>query len=306
MNQHICPVCTITDQFSFDVEGVGSFLQCNSCGFIFAPETPSEDAVLYDENFGANNIHPTYRKTAKGYIIKNRRKLTAFLNRFEKFRQTENILDVGCSAAFFMHLAQEKGWKANGVEIAPWAAEFSRKELGVNVFNGMLADAKFPDNTFDVVFSSHVLEHIIDPYTLIIEMRRVLRPGGLHVSVLPSQFSSPSWRIGHRFIGDPPPKHTSFFDSDSFAKLIRRCGLEVQSCSYNVELMRLYEMTLSRQQLKDRWQAKVAANSNGNGEPASGGMKPLLVGALKNAMNLLGNAIGMGDEIICFATKPLS
>jgi hypothetical protein len=35
--------------------------------------------VLYDENFGAANIHPTYRKTASGYVIKNRVKLTGLL-----------------------------------------------------------------------------------------------------------------------------------------------------------------------------------------------------------------------------------
>jgi SAM-dependent methyltransferase len=306
MTTHTCPVCTAATSVSFTVERIGRFQQCDSCGFIFAPETPSEDAALYDENFGATNINPTYRKTATGYVIRNREKLTRLLNHFEQYRRTGRILDVGCSAAFFMHLAQEQGWKACGVEIAPWAAEFSRKELGVDVFNGMLADAKFPDNTFDVVFSSHVLEHVSDPFTLISEMRRVLRPGGLHMSMLPSQFASPSWRIWRRFIGDPPPRHTSFFDAQNFSRLVRRCGLEVRSCAYNVELMRLYELTLSKQQLKERWQVTVAAaNGIGGGSAAAGSsLKPALIRAAKKLVNLAGNAIGLGDEIICFATKP--
>lgn len=303
---YACPVCQASPCPAFEVPEVGAFRRCENCGFIFAPEIHSEDAVLYDENFGANNIHPTYRKSANGYVIKNRAKLSGLLDKFEPWRKTGRILDVGCSAAFFMHLAQQRGWKANGVEIAPWAAEFSNKELGVETHCGMLEGAAFPDNTFDVAFSSHVLEHISDPYVLISEMRRVLRPGGLHVSVLPSQFASPSWKFAQRFIGDPPPKHTSFFNTSSFARLIERCGLKVISCRYNVELMRLYELTLSREQLRQRWQEKVKANTTGGGggEEKASSFRDSLISLAKKTVNVAGNALGYGDEIVCFAVKP--
>ncbi len=303
-NHTPCPVCSSASISRFQVPEVGAFQHCDDCGFIFAPEVESEDASLYDESFGTGNIHPTYRKTPEGYAIKNRLKLSKLLDQFEPYRQTGRILDIGCSAAFFMHLAQQRGWKANGVEIAPWAAKFSNEELGVEVYNGMLEDAAFADGTFDVVFSSHVLEHIRDPKSLLSEMCRVLRPGGLHVSVLPSQFASPSWRLRSRFVGDPPPKHTSFFDTSTFAQVIRSCGMEVLSCRYNVELMRLYELTLSKDQLKDRWQSKVAANS-ASGTPArESGWKPQAIAAFKQIANALGNALQIGDEIVCFARKP--
>ena len=70
--------------------------------------------------------------------------------------------------------------------------------------------------------------------------------------------------------------------------------------------MRLYELTLSKQQLKERWQVTVAAaNGIGGGSAAAGSsLKPALIRAAKKLVNLAGNAIGLGDEIICFATKP--
>jgi ubiquinone/menaquinone biosynthesis C-methylase UbiE len=102
-------------------------------------------------------------------------------------------------------VAKERGWQPQGAEIAKWAADFSQNELGINVFNGMLQDAKFPDCHFDVVLSSHVMEHIGQPLWLLKEMARVLRPGGAHLTVVPTQFASPSWRLSRRFIGDPPP-----------------------------------------------------------------------------------------------------
>ncbi|MEZ5384363.1 MAG: class I SAM-dependent methyltransferase [Prosthecobacter sp.] len=297
-----CPVCSSSVSAGFSVESVGTFHQCQKCGFVFVPETKSEDASLYDENFGATNIHPTYRKTANGYTIKNDEKLMALIKKFQPWHKTGRILDVGCSAAFFMHLAQKHGWRADGVEIAPWAAEFSNRELGVRVFNGTLDQAKFPEDTFDVVFSSHVLEHIGKPKELLLEMRRVLRSGGLHVSVVPTQFASPSWRLSKRFIGDPPPKHVSFFDKQSFTRLVQDSGLEVVSAEYNVELTRLYELTLDREAMKKRWQDKLTvARQNAPARPSRvPGWTKLLA---KKGVNFIGNALNVGDELICLAVK---
>lgn len=50
---------------------------------------------------------------------------------------------------------------------------------------------KFPDSSFDVIYSSHVLEHIPNQKQIHSEMRRVLRPGGICVHAVPSG----AWRI---------------------------------------------------------------------------------------------------------------
>jgi SAM-dependent methyltransferase len=49
----------------------------------------------------------------------------------------------------------------------------------------------FPDGSFDVVFSSNVLEHVRDLGQLEAEIKRVLRPGGICVHVLPTHV----WRF---------------------------------------------------------------------------------------------------------------
>jgi SAM-dependent methyltransferase len=49
----------------------------------------------------------------------------------------------------------------------------------------------FADESFDVAFSSNVLEHVFDLDTLIEELHRVLRPGGVAVHVMPT----PTWRV---------------------------------------------------------------------------------------------------------------
>ena len=41
-----------------------------------------------------------------------------------------------------------------------------------------LTDIQYPDHSFDVIFCSHVLEHIEDDGKAMSEMYRILGPGG--------------------------------------------------------------------------------------------------------------------------------
>lgn len=45
----------------------------------------------------------------------------------------------------------------------------------------------FEENTFDMVYSSHVLEHIPDQMKALAEIYRVLKPGGFHFCVVPTR-----------------------------------------------------------------------------------------------------------------------
>ncbi len=277
-------------------------LRCGGCRFIFAPEIESEDSKLYDSHFGDTNVHPTYEKRGGKYVVRNRERMEALLARLEPFRQTGRILDVGCSAAFFMSVAKEKGWLPQGAEIAKWAADFSREELGIDVFNGPLQDAKLPADRFDVVFSSHVMEHIGQPLGLLTEMARVLRPGGAHVTVVPTQFASPSWRLARRFVGDPPPIHASFYTRETYAAFLKKAGLRVESIRYNVELTRLRELLLSEEESLKRWRAEKKNIVQQSAPPVVA--RTGWIAVAKSLINGAGNVLGMGDELMAIAVKP--
>lgn len=298
-----CPLCGQTGHDRLEIADAPGVLRCRCCGFFFAPEIHSEDASLYDSSFGATNVHPTYEKRGGRYVVRNRARLEKLLDLVEPFRKTGRILDVGCSAAFFLLVAKERGWQPQGAEIAKWAAEFSRNELGIDVFNGMLQDAKFPDGHFDAVFSSHVMEHIGQPLGLLKEMARVLRPGGAHLTVVPTQFASPSWRLAQRFIGDPPPIHASFYNRETYAGFLKQAGLRVRAIRYNVELTRLRDLLRSQQENARRWQEEKTAVVNGS-SPAAASGRPFWINLAKSAVNACGNFLDMGDEIIALAVKP--
>lgn len=52
------------------------------------------------------------------------------------------------------------------------------------VFNLNLVPYPFEDNSFDEVKAFHVLEHLSDPFTVMKELHRIVKPGGLvHIKV---------------------------------------------------------------------------------------------------------------------------
>jgi SAM-dependent methyltransferase len=95
---------------------------------------------------------------------------------------TGKLLDVGCGQMPFRHLLPP-GADYTGIDI-PDAAEFGmQKHADVVEFDGTMIP--FPDNHFDAILCTEVLEHAMQPEALIAEMHRVLRGGGSLVLTVP-------------------------------------------------------------------------------------------------------------------------
>jgi ubiquinone/menaquinone biosynthesis C-methylase UbiE len=105
-----------------------------------------------------------------------------------------------------------------------------------------ITDIQYPDNSFDVVFASHVLEHIPDDVQAMRELCRVLRPDGWAV------LQVPMW--GPRTKEDPtvtdPAERAKLFGQDDHVRMyghdgeyerrLRRAGFDVTVERVTVEL----------------------------------------------------------------------
>lgn len=73
-----------------------------------------------------------------------------------------------------------------------------RREGGVR--NENLECLTFPDDSFDLVITSEVLEHVADLDRAMAEIRRVLKPGGLHVFTVPVDQAQPRTVVRARLV----------------------------------------------------------------------------------------------------------
>lgn len=105
------------------------------------------------------------------------------------------MLDVGCGHGYVCSLFARLEYSVAGVDISLAAIESARRLEPEGHFEEAKESGELPfaSQHFDVVACLGVLEHIPDPEKTLREMRRVCRPGGLGVWVLPNSSSPYFW-----------------------------------------------------------------------------------------------------------------
>lgn len=105
-----------------------------------------------------------------------------------------------------------------------------------------ICDLPFEDNSYDIVFCNHVLEHIKDDFKAMSELYRVLKPNGLGVFQIPQDLSlkntyedftitTPEERTKHFGQYD----HVRVYGRDYFNRL-RKVGFQVKEIDYSKAL----------------------------------------------------------------------
>jgi 2-polyprenyl-6-hydroxyphenyl methylase/3-demethylubiquinone-9 3-methyltransferase len=98
------------------------------------------------------------------------------------------VLDVGCGTGAFSLRALERGAMVASLDIGPQLLARARAKGVPRVVAGDAMILPFADARFDVVLSSECIEHTADPQRAVVEMLRVLRPGGRLVLTCPNRF----------------------------------------------------------------------------------------------------------------------
>ncbi len=99
----------------------------------------------------------------------------------------------------------------------------------------------FPENTFDVVFCNHVLEHVEDDLKACSEFNRVLKPSGW--GILQSPVYNIPFTIEDKRITDPAERERLFGQRDhvrkfgkDYAERLRKSGLAIEENKFVKEL----------------------------------------------------------------------
>lgn len=239
------PVCALTGKVNFDDFPEGAYhlnltapirvAKCKDTGMLYLCPRPNKK----NRELMLKGILPEalrdYGERTYNYAAVDKLRSNDFEQRIEILNSMfthpkRAILDVGTSSGNFMEVAIQHGWRAKGLEPFPDDVK-TCKDKGLDVTLGLAECLPYPDNTFDVVHTSHVFEHLEDPLLAAQEAWRVLKPGGLLFIEVPNQLDNFSFhrdmffrRVSRRKRDISSIHHLWFFGRRTLRELYKRAA----------------------------------------------------------------------------------
>jgi len=301
-----CNICNCENSEPlFEVERYGSSFRirrCLKCGLVYLSPRPTHDELCkyYSEvyNYGAF--------LEKAESIKQR--CRDDLSLIQKYKKRGNLLEVGCMYGFLLDQAQKYGYNAYGVEISQEAASYARENLGLNVFNCTLEDELFDSQFFDVVFLSHLIEHLEDPKAVMTKIFRLLKNDGVVIILCPNIDSLMAKLMRENWAWLAPPEHLYHFEPRTISKLLSDVGfrkIDITSRRGDLSYLRYISWILLRLlPLPATYSVKYRIVLDNNPQHLS---QRTLIGIYKllTPLIMLLHRLNCGEEILVVATKTI-
>jgi 2-polyprenyl-3-methyl-5-hydroxy-6-metoxy-1,4-benzoquinol methylase len=176
---------------------------------------------------------PVFRpdQKPKGYFTNERNEMLRYIPLTSK-----RILDVGCGSGNFGKLMKSQmNVEVWGVEICENAAKESVNNIDrIIVGNIEKGDLGLPLNYFDCIVFNDVLEHLCDPWNVLVRCKAFLHEAGYIVVSIPniryyphirSLLVSKNWEYKDEGILDRT--HLRFFTERSIREMFLHCGYQI-------------------------------------------------------------------------------
>lgn len=225
---HACPICQYEDMRHYSrvasLFNRGEFIRyekCRDCGTVFRnPRLPPEYRLArYEE--------PEMSAESKRLKPKNQVHYAYMMKQIEQLLPAgsgRRLFDFGCGAGGFLLEAQKAGFDVMGLELSKDLARHVISEYEIPVFQGLVDAPEFAQETFDVILSSQVFEHLLDPRQTLAALIKHLRRPGLLLIEVPNQLDIRE-RLRRGSMMDD--SHLFYFTARSLSRMLESEGLRV-------------------------------------------------------------------------------
>lgn len=214
------------------------YARCSACGVLFQQERPTEATVsyFYEGDYGPyrkrkpNNSRRPFHKLGLRIAEhvsgeQKARRAVARRRNTQLAKPCAVLLDFGCGGGKYLGACKRRfGCRTIGMDFNPSLFPALRAN-GHEVLD--VSDASWmslADCTVDLVVMSHVLEHVYNPRSVLSQVHRVLKPGGLLDLGLPNPNGVSATRYRSHWFSLDSPRHIILYGPEIAAKLVAEAG----------------------------------------------------------------------------------
>ncbi|MDM8520991.1 class I SAM-dependent methyltransferase [Anaerolineales bacterium HSG6] len=163
------------------------------------------------------------------------------------FIPDKKILDLGCGVGYGTLLLANTAKQAVGLDRAFEPLKSNSFSTSPIFVNGNSERLPFPDNSFDIVISLQVIEHIQDDSNYLQEIKRIILPGGTFIVSTPNK-ASRLWPY------QPPfnPYHVREYDQDALKGVLTKqfSSVEIMGLQAQPEIMAIEQTRLKQNPIR--------------------------------------------------------
>ncbi len=199
-----CKLCGSRDCieiFSHDLLA-GCLLKCRNCEFYWVDisdrdhivknhQTKRERIEIYTH--GGKLVEARLNVKAGIESAEKENRVINFLDRIRRIDSSSKrsaaplyLLEIGCGQGLFLEQARQAGYRAVGVEPNESTSSYAREKLGLDVRTATLVESGLQEDSMDVIVMLHVIEHLDDPNSEVLEIRKIMKDDGLLVIETPN------------------------------------------------------------------------------------------------------------------------
>jgi 2-polyprenyl-3-methyl-5-hydroxy-6-metoxy-1,4-benzoquinol methylase len=135
------------------------------------------------------------------------------------------LMDVGCGGGLVLSIAKQYGWDVMGLEFDADAVKVANQK-GLPVQQGSYEKLDSYPDYFDIIYCSHVLEHVYNPKEMLLSFKRSLKPNGKLLLSLPNSQSYLRKMYGASWRGIEAPRHIAIPSQIELIKYLQEIGFK--------------------------------------------------------------------------------
>ncbi len=218
-----CDLCGKNDYEQIAEKEGFFYVKCNICNFVYSNPRPEDIMERNDAYFEVEK----QKYINKAYSKKKQHRYGKVLRSFAGHKKTRKIIEIGSNVGGFLYRAKKMGWDPVGIEPAAECSNYAEQEHGLNSLTCILEDAGLDADSFDVIYSNAVFEHLPSPSSVLQEATRILRPGGIIYTKTVNYESYTREILGNDWRLLAPNSHLSLFSSETLVRFCTQAGLDV-------------------------------------------------------------------------------